>query len=67
MKPNPIQTALNYAKHYEGLANPSLAEVAKHFGVSRTKVYQMLDLIKQDKRSVKFFRIVKEAYSLLPK
>lgn len=54
LKPNPIQTALNYAKLYEGLANPSLAEVAKHFGVSRVRVYQMLNLLKLDKRIVDY-------------
>jgi len=38
MKPTPpIQTALNYAKLREGLSNPSLAEVAKRFGVRRNK------------------------------
>lgn len=54
LKPNPIQTALNYAKHYGVLANPSLAEVAKHFGVSRTRVYQMLNLLKLDKQIVDY-------------
>jgi hypothetical protein len=36
------------------LANPFLAEVAKHSGVSRTRVYQMLNLLKLDKRIVNY-------------
>jgi len=54
MKPNPIQTALNYAKLYEGLANPSMEKVGQHFGVSRVRVCQMMNLLKLDKRIVDY-------------
>jgi hypothetical protein len=54
LKPNPIQTALRYDKLRKGLSNPTMEEVAKHVGVSRVRVCQMLNLLKLDQRIVDY-------------
>ncbi len=51
-KPSVIKTALEYEKVYKSLANPTLSQVAKHFGVTRVRVWQMLNLLKLDQRII---------------
>ena len=53
-KPNVIKTALEYDKVYKSLPNPTLSQVAKHFGVTRVRVWQMLNLLKLDKRIIDY-------------
>jgi len=53
-KPNPIKVALEYEKYYKNLSEPSMAKVGEHFGVSRVRVCQILNLLKLDKRIVNY-------------
>lgn len=53
-KPNVIKTALEYDMVYKSLPNPTLSQVAKHFGVTRVRVWQMLNLLKLDQRIIDY-------------
>ena len=54
VKPNVIKTALEYDKVYKSLTSPTLAKVAEHFGVTRVRVWQMLNLLKLDQRIIDY-------------
>ena len=54
LKPNVIKTALEYDKVYKSLASPTLSKVAEHFGVTRVRVWQMLNLLKLDQRIIEY-------------
>ena len=59
-KPNVIKTALEYDKVYKSLPNPTLSQVAKHFGVTRVRVWQMLNLLKLNQRIVEYLTNITE-------
>jgi len=52
IKPNPIKIAKEYELVYKALPSPSMANVAKQFGVTRVRVWQMLNLLKLDSRII---------------
>ena len=39
---------------YKNLPTPALSQVAKHFGVTRVRVWQMLNLLKLDQRIIDY-------------
>ncbi len=53
-KPNSIKTALEYNKVYKNLPASSMISVAKHFGVTRVRVWQMLNLLKLDPKIIDY-------------
>ena len=53
-KLNPIKTALRYQDVYQSLPSPSMKKAAGILGVSRVRVYQMLNLLKLDKAIINY-------------
>ena len=59
-KRNPIKIALEYEKYYKSLPEPSMAKTGEHFGVSRVRICQALNLLKLDKQIVDYVENITE-------
>ena len=55
-KPNPITIALKYQKMYENSAYQTMEKVGQQLGVSRVRIYQMLNLLKLDQRIIDYIQ-----------
>ena len=53
-KPNPIKLAQKYQTIYEQSETRSINSVAEQFGISRIRVYQLMSLLKLDKRIISY-------------
>ena len=60
-KTNPIKVALEYEKYYKSPSEPSMAKVGEHFGVSRVRICQVLNLLKLDKRIIDYVANITDA------
>lgn len=60
-KPSPLEEAYKYAEVYKEPSIVSKAQVGERFGVSRTHVCQMLNLLELDENIQKYLLSIKDA------